>query len=687
MSIKCPRCHAENPDSTRFCGGCGTKFSTAFDASVTQTQTFQTGRDELPIGSMFAGRFMVLEELGRGGMGRVYKVLDKKLDVEIALKLIKPEIAADAHVIERFKNELKLTRLVTHKNVCRVYDLSDDPMGHFITMEFVSGENLKATICRAGSLNLRRTLAIAKQICEGLAAAHHLDIVHRDLKPQNIMLDKSGNVRIMDFGISRSLQSRGITAEGMMVGTPEYISPEQADGSKVDARADIYSLGAILFEMVTGRVPFEGDTTLSIILKQKLEPPPDPRKLIPNLPKEIGRIILKCLEKNRDRRYANAEALQADLEKMEQELPMTGEAPLRTKMIASPPKGGSKALRVGGIALALIAVAIGGYFILGLGKKNGPPATQEAKPAVSAPAQEKLAAPPPPSAETSAANINFEIESNPSGAAIVLNGKPEGMTPLKKEMPPGRYELKIAKSPGYRESTETVELKTGEKFSKNYTLTPVYILEIITVPEGADIRIDGVLQGKTPRELEIAKNNCQLDLRKGTGGPVVNEFLRLNPGRNTIRRNLTQTKFNVKITTIPPGASVTLGKEAASPAPLTKILDPGLYAVKVEMDGYRTLQESLSVDADVTKTYELTKLLPGKVRFNVNPYADVFVGDKPVGEVPPVKTVELAEGKYTLKFVSSGLNKTVTVEIEIRSGDNKEVRVNMVTGESKIIAL
>ena len=686
MSKKCPKCLHENPEQTRFCADCGTKFSTAADIPEGQTQTLQLQRGELVIGSMFVGRFIVLEELGRGGMGRVYRVLDKKLDVEIALKLIKPEIASDEHIIERFKNELRLTRLISHKNVCRMYDLSEDQGGHYITMEYVPGENLKGTIHRVGSLNLRRTLAIAKQICEGLAAAHHLDIIHRDLKPQNIMLDRAGNVRIMDFGISRSLRARGITAEGIMVGTPEYISPEQAEGSKVDARADIYSFGAILFEMVTGKVPFEGDTTLSIILKQKLEPPPDPGALVPHLPKGISRLILKCLEKNRDRRYVNIEALYADLEKAEQEIRATDQIPIRKKKEPGQAKPGIRPFRIAGISLALIAILIVGYLFLGRAKKEQGGDAKKSAPAVSETAPPK-SSPPIPSVDASPQNGSVEIDSSPPGATIVLNGKPEGTTPLKKEMPPGRYEIKVVKAPGYREAAESFALKAGEKFSKTYGLIPVFILEIITAPEGADILIDGVLQGKTPRELEIAKNSCQLELRKGQGGPVLTEFLRLNPGRNTIRRTFKQAKFGLKINTVPPGAGVTIGNEASAISPVTKNVDPGLYAVKIEKEGFRTVQESLSVEADVVKTYELTKLLPGKVRFNVNPYADVFVDDKLVGEVPPVKTMELAEGKYTLKFVSAGLNKTLTVELEIRSEENKEVRVNMMTGESKIIKL
>jgi len=734
LTIVCPQCRHENPEQTRFCGGCGTRIPKAADLQEGQTQTLQCQRAELAVGSIFAGRFIVLEELGRGGMGRVYRVLDKKLDVEIALKLIKPEIASDGHIIERFKNELRLTRLISHKNVCRTHDLSEEMGCFFITMEYVPGENLKGTIHRVGSLNLRRTLAIAKQICEGLSAAHHLDIIHRDLKPQNIMLDRAGNIRIMDFGISRSLQSRGLTADGIMVGTPEYISPEQAEGSKVDARADIYSLGAILFEMVTGKVPFEGDTTLSIILKQKLEPPPDPGTLVAHLPKGVSRIILKCLEKDRDRRYASVEDLYADLERAEKEIRATDELPVQIKEESGPVKPPARPLRIAGISLALVAALIGGYLVLGRAKngpgadavKNAPAVSDAAQPksattippvdanagtppmsaAVppksnpplqppeanrSSPAAPEKAAPKPsgtiPSVDAMPRSGSVEIDSNPPEATVVLNGRSQGPTPLNKEMPPGRYEIKVGKAPGYREVAEFFALKAGEKFSKTYNLAPVFVLEIITAPEGADILIDGVFRGKTPRELEIAKNSCQLELRKGPGVPALTEFLQLNPGRNTIRRNFEKPRFGLRINTVPSGASVSIGNEPAAISPVAKGVEPGLYAIKIEKEGFRTVQESLAVEADVAKTYELIKLLPGKVRLNVNPYADVFIDGKSVGEVPPVKSMELAEGKHTLKFVSTGLNKTVTVELEIRSEESKEVRVNMATGESKIIKL
>ncbi len=314
--MKCPKCHFENPSDSGFCSKCGTQIQpSSAELAIGQTETLKAPIKELTTGSTFAGRYQVIEELGRGGMGKVYKVFDTKIKEKVALKLIKPDIASDRETIERFSNELKLARRIRHKNVCGMFDLGDIEDAHFITMEYVSGEDLKSLIRRVKQLTIGTAISIARQACEGLAEAHRLGIVHRDLKPQNIMIDEEGNARIMDFGIARSLKAKGLTGEGTLIGTPAYMSPEQVEGKEVDHRSDIYSLGLILFEMVTGRVPFEGDTPLNIAIKHKIETPPNPRIFNAQIPEALSRIMLKCMEKEKGRRYPSAEALLSDLTK------------------------------------------------------------------------------------------------------------------------------------------------------------------------------------------------------------------------------------------------------------------------------------------------------------------------------------------------------------------------------------
>lgn len=314
--MKCPKCQTDNPDTQKFCGECGTPLINAEDAQSSFTRTLETPIDTLTRGTLFAGRYEIIEELGRGGMGAVYRAEDTKAKEEVALKFIKPEVAADKKTIERFRNELTTTRKIAHRNVCRMFDLGEERGAYFITMEYVPGEDLKSFILRSKRLSIPSAISIAKQICEGLAEAHSLGIVHRDLKPGNIMIDKKGNARIMDFGIARLLKTEGITDAGIAIGTPEYMSPEQVEGMPVDPRSDIYSLGVILYEMLTGGRPFEANSAIAYGIKHKSEMPRNPNELNPQISEDLSLVILKCLEKEKEARYQSAGDMRNDLERL-----------------------------------------------------------------------------------------------------------------------------------------------------------------------------------------------------------------------------------------------------------------------------------------------------------------------------------------------------------------------------------
>ncbi len=329
--MKCPSCSADNPTDARSCRRCGAPFSKDREAQLSPTQTLRIQREDFSKGSVFADRFEILERLGRGGMGTVYRVLDRTIGEEVALKVLKPEIASEEKTTERFKNELRLARRIIHKNVCRMFDLNQAEGAFFITMEHVPGEDLRGLIRRVGRVSPQKAVTWAREICEGLAEAHRLGVVHRDLKPQNIMLDNEGGVHIMDFGIARLLGGPELTEAGLVVGTPETMAPEQAEGLPADQRSDIYSLGVILFELVTGKVPFQGETALSVALKHKTEMPVDPRKLNEEISASLSRLILRCLAKDPDSRYQNAAELLDGLQEVEDE--MSGKATARDEGI------------------------------------------------------------------------------------------------------------------------------------------------------------------------------------------------------------------------------------------------------------------------------------------------------------------------------------------------------------------
>jgi serine/threonine-protein kinase len=266
-------------------------------------------------GDLFAERYLIVEDIGAGGMGEVYKAKDRVLGHSVALKLLRPEIAAGGIGVERFKREIHLARQVTHLNVCRMHDIGEIEGLRYISMEHVDGQTLHDLIQSMGRLSPRQTVGLARQIAAGLDAIHRNGIVHRDLKPTNIMLDRSGRAVLMDFGLALAADQDKITSEGEVLGTLSYLSPEQAHGTAVDARSDLYSFGLILFEMLTGaRPPGDGERVPLALRKTPGCPPPS--ALTPEVPKELDAIVLRCLETSPQQRYSSAQELDEALERV-----------------------------------------------------------------------------------------------------------------------------------------------------------------------------------------------------------------------------------------------------------------------------------------------------------------------------------------------------------------------------------
>lgn len=344
----CPQCRTENSDLSSACSKCGSSFDLNLDADGTLDITPGAANSATPVpsgqratasstvrsssasrtgirstvalyGVLEAGeelgqRYQIESMLGQGGMGRVYKAYDKELDRPVALKVLQPELTSDANAMQRFKQELLLASRISHKNILRIHDLGEADNIKFISMAFVDGQDLHHLL-RSGRLSIERTRNIAQQLCEALDAAHSEGIIHRDLKPQNILMGAGDHVYVSDFGLAKSLESSaaGMTRTGQYLGTPRYMAPEQVEAGQVDKRTDLYALGLILFEMVTGEDCFKGDSTLQIMYRRVKEKPPNPNQVNPDVPDYLARIILRCLERDPAYRYQDAREILADL--------------------------------------------------------------------------------------------------------------------------------------------------------------------------------------------------------------------------------------------------------------------------------------------------------------------------------------------------------------------------------------
>ncbi len=293
-----------------------------FEVVWTDADAYRDVQERQAASSLIPPRYEALSQIGTGGTGIVYKVRDLETGEIVALKILKPEIASDPDVQENFKRELLLARKITHKNVCRIHDFSRVNGSACTSMEFVEGESLSSRLYRAGSLPLKEALEITRQISAGLREAHAQGIVHRDLKPANIMIDRNGTVKIMDFGIARMIHREG-PMTGTIVGTPAYMSPEQAELKPVSSCTDIYALGLLLYEMITGVAAFTGDSPVAVALKQIREYPKRPREIVPLLSRPIEAVIMKCLQKDAAKRYQSVDAFEAALVKAAKARPVS----------------------------------------------------------------------------------------------------------------------------------------------------------------------------------------------------------------------------------------------------------------------------------------------------------------------------------------------------------------------------
>ena len=354
------------------------------------------GATVLEVGTLLGGRYEIQKLLGMGGMGAVYKARDIEVDRTVGLKVIRPDLAGNPAILARFKQELVLARQVTHRNIIRIYDLNEADGVKFITMEFIEGEDLRTILTREGKVAPKEAINIMRQACSGLQAAHQEGVIHRDLKPSNIMRDASGRVVIMDFGLAKTVQSDGMTQTGMMIGTMEYMSPEQAMGSELDPRSDIFTMGLIFYELMTGNIPFRAESAIASLVKRTQERAVPLSDVDPTIPPALSMITAKCLERDPKSRYNSIQELIDDFDVFEGKRPRSssaGRPALRASVFANPAiQTGAEAkaaagakkfplkwVGIGAVALALVAgIGIAVKSKIGGGITGGQQATSAA---------------------------------------------------------------------------------------------------------------------------------------------------------------------------------------------------------------------------------------------------------------------------------------------------------------------
>jgi eukaryotic-like serine/threonine-protein kinase len=312
--MNCPHCSTANPDFATSCKECSTPLLSINDSDSETIQMVDPSA--IALGSDFGTRYRIESLLGQGGMGRVYKAYDKELDRTVAIKVVREGAIGQADALKRFKQELVLASKISHKNILRIHDMGEVAGVRFISMAYIQGKDLQHIIKENPKMPLERVLKFAQQIAEALAAAHAEGVVHRDLKPQNLLIGNDDQVFVCDFGLAKSFEESaiGMTRTGAFLGTPRYMSPEQVEGKPADQRADLYAFGLILYEMVTGDVPFVGESTLKVMYQRIQEKPKSPKLINADLPNWLVRIIMRCLEKDPADRYQSAYEILADLQ-------------------------------------------------------------------------------------------------------------------------------------------------------------------------------------------------------------------------------------------------------------------------------------------------------------------------------------------------------------------------------------
>ena len=585
--------------------------------------------------STLKSRYKLIDKVGIGGMSTVYVARDLKTNAIVAIKVLHPQFAIDKNFISRFYREIKIIATLNHPNILKLYDYGVVEGTPYFVTEYIQGKTLKELLSEGKRFSIEETIRIIIEVLSALSHAKSKGVIaHRDIKPGNIMIDKDGNVKLMDFGIAK-FEGTQITQDTIMY-TPTYAAPEQIKGENVDIRTDLYSLGCTLYELLTGRPPFLGTNAINISFKHIKEQPQPPSNFNKEISKDLDNIVLKLLAKNPSDRYQTPEEVIKDLMKL------TSFKKLEKNKLSVTPQLKTFRKTFNPIYILIAFILISSIPLIILLSNNS----------------------------------NFsviQINTIPQQAEVYIDDKKIGLSPvLNYKISPGEHKIKIIKD-GYEEKEEIVTLKNNENKILNINLKeiPNYKILINTIPDSAKLYIDNEFVGLSPLEYSTLKNTINLKISKegyedyvdkvvlSYGLKEINITLKkekssTTPTQPVVKRGIKQGKLSLD--SKPQGADVYIDRKLKGKTPLNINLDVGTYKVEIRKDGY--LPYSLTVQIKENKVYKNTISLhpvsfKGRLRVNVEPKgALIYLDDVIMGHT--FIDIEIDPGHYELKIKKEG---------------------------------
>ncbi len=600
------------------------------------------------------GKYKILEELGSGSMATVYKAVHISLGREVAIKVLPHSFSADAELVERFRREARAAARLNHPNIVQIYDICEDEGIYYLVSEYCGGETLDKVISR-GKLPVSKVVPILIQVGGALNYAHRKQIIHRDVKPGNIMTLGNNESKLMDLGVALSLDSSRITATGTTIGTPEYMSPEQAGGKAIDKRSDIYSLAVVAYEALTGRLPFASDNPVELVKMHTDQRPPSINELNPDVPARLARIISRAMEAKTEDRYQSMEDFVQDIENF-----------------ASPAKTAR-------------ATSIDGSASPGTLIQEQPAGAQAKKHAIKI---LKLLAP-----LIILLMLIFlalpvlRINSVPEGAAVYIDGTVRGVTPLTiRRIMRGQHQLALRKR-GYREQRTPINVTLGRcPFSFNLE-KEFGLLRVLSVPAGAEVYIDGALAGKTPlllKDIKFGEHKLRLTLKNFE---EKEETLKIDSDRlKTAELSLESILAGLLVESTPAANLYIDGKLIGVTPQKAGGLSAGRHVVLLTKNGYLNFRKIIFLEEKESQILkaELKEKLTSLQVYSTPAGASVFLNGEEKGETP-LYIRGLRWRKYKLRIAKKGYKEVIR---ELMAGDDERIiRVRLVgiTGSALII--